>query len=48
MKYYSNAEHARFLRPQFLGMETSYFAYRKEKKKIVVGLSGLKEMKCTW
>ncbi|KAH1165196.1 hypothetical protein KIL84_022755 [Mauremys mutica] len=27
-------------------MEINFFAYRKEKKKAVVGPSGLKEMKC--
>ncbi|XP_041272153.1 retinol-binding protein 1 isoform X1 [Onychostruthus taczanowskii] len=34
--------------PLCLGMEISCFVYRMERRKAVVGPSGLKEMKCTW
>lgn len=47
-EHYSNTEHVYFVRPLCLGMEISFFVYRMEKKKVVVGPSGLKEMKCTW
>lgn len=47
-EHYSNTEHVCVARPQCLGMEISFSVYRMEKKKVVVGPSGLKEMKCTW
>lgn len=47
-EYYSNTKHVCFVRPLCLGMEISCFVYRMERRKAVVGPSGLKEMKCTW
>ncbi|XP_032925186.1 nicotinamide/nicotinic acid mononucleotide adenylyltransferase 3 isoform X8 [Catharus ustulatus] len=41
-------ETVKVLRPLCLGMETSCCVYRMERRKAVVGPSGLKEMKCTW